>query len=548
MSQRPRLAAAAVAFFAAFFAGAAPVGAAEAQAPNLFQPDTVAVIDLQLPQASIETLEAEPEDHYVAATFSLAESDGTPGGVSAFTQPRPVGVRLKGNLLGSYRPIKDGKSAFKIKFKEFGGEKFEGLKKLTLNNMVEDRSMLHETLTYEVFRSLGLPAPRTGYAFLTVNGDVFGVYLNVETYDDVSLPSWFASTGHLYEADAAGTDVTAGSAGAFEVDEGDDEDRADLEALIAAAEDGPGDWSDGMGGAADLDQMARMWAVERYAGHWDGYAGRDATLLRPNNYYLHSDEAGLFSMLPWGTDLTWGVHLGFDEQAGGRLFNDCLADGSCAASYVEGLREVKGAVADLDLGAQIDCLAEMLAPWQALEGEERREYSASQIAGGVSQTAEFAELRPSELTSWLKARTGDGSAADVDAERAPCASPEPGEPAAGTPASGVTGPARAPASLRFGRPRMHGAFVETPVFLPEAGLALQRVSVLSGPRRRPACLARRPDARAGRMNLRCKLPRDLRAARSSRPLRLEVKLAFAPGAGGARTTRFRQLALPRLPR
>ena len=40
---------------------------------------------------------------------------------------------------------------------EFDGAKFLGLKKLTLNNMVQDPSMLRETLTYELFRAAGRP-------------------------------------------------------------------------------------------------------------------------------------------------------------------------------------------------------------------------------------------------------------------------------------------------------------------------------------------------------------------------------------------------------
>ncbi len=54
---------------------------------------------------------------------------------------------------------------------------------------------------------------------------------------------------------------------AFEVDEGKGSKREDLEALIVAANDEAGDWSDGMGAVADLDEMTRMWAVERYIGH-----------------------------------------------------------------------------------------------------------------------------------------------------------------------------------------------------------------------------------------------------------------------------------------
>ena len=114
--------------------------------------------------------------------------------------PLAIGARLKGSA--SFRPL-SGKAAFKLKFAHsVKGQRFLGLKTLTLNNMVQDPSMVHEVLAYEAFRAVGIPAPRTGYAYLRVNGADYGVYLNVETPDNVFLPRWFASTGHLYEGEA----------------------------------------------------------------------------------------------------------------------------------------------------------------------------------------------------------------------------------------------------------------------------------------------------------------------------------------------------------
>ena len=88
-----------------------------------------------------------------------------------------------------------------------------------------------------------------------------------------------------------------------------------------------------------------MWAVERYVGHWDGYAGTAAP-FRPNNYYLHSLDDGVFAMLPWGTDQTSERvrEVEFDEPAGGLLFNSCLDDISCEALYEEGLLGVANEV------------------------------------------------------------------------------------------------------------------------------------------------------------------------------------------------------------
>jgi hypothetical protein len=79
-------------------------------------------------------------------------------------------------------------------------------------------------------RAAGVPAPRTGLAYVTVNGKGYGLYLDLEPYDDVSLARLFPTTQHLYEADAYGVDVRPGEAGTYEIDEGDEDDRADLEA------------------------------------------------------------------------------------------------------------------------------------------------------------------------------------------------------------------------------------------------------------------------------------------------------------------------------
>jgi spore coat protein CotH len=278
----------------------------------LFDPGAVHGIDLTLPQSTIEALNGSPipTEAYFDASFSLIRTDGQTYG------PLAVGVRLKGGPFG-FRSLA-GKAAFKLKFNHaVAGQRFQGLKRLTLNSMVQDDSMIHETLAYAAFRAAGVPAPRTGYAYVRVNGAGYGVYLDVETLDDVALQHLFPTTQHLYEGEYT-DDVVPGGAAAFEVDEGSDTDRSDLDALIDAVNaDGP--LSENIGPLADLTEMTRQWAVERYIGHWDSYSGWDDSAFgpySPNNYFLHSDASGRFSMLPWGADQTWSPFLlpfGFDD-------------------------------------------------------------------------------------------------------------------------------------------------------------------------------------------------------------------------------------------
>jgi CotH kinase protein len=110
--------------------------------------------------------------------------------------------------------------------------------------------MIHETLGNEILRAADIPAPRTGLAYVRVNGKRYGLYLELETYDDISMKRLFDSTQHLYEADDYDVDVVPGGASAYEVEEGDEDDLSDLEALIDATDATGGDWSDDMAATA----------------------------------------------------------------------------------------------------------------------------------------------------------------------------------------------------------------------------------------------------------------------------------------------------------
>lgn len=364
----------------------------------LFDPGAVQVIDLTLPQSTIDALNASstPTAEYHDATFSLTRADGQTYG------PLAVGVRLKGGTFG-FRSLA-GKAAFKVKFNHsVAGQRFQGLKKLTLNSMVQDDSMVHETLAYAAFRAVGVPAPRTGYAYVRVNGEDYGVYLDVETLDDVALQSRFATTQHLYEGEYT-NDVVPGGSGAFEVDEGSDTDRSDLDALIAAV-NWPGPWSEQVAPLADLTEMTRQWAVERYIGHWDSYSGWDDSafggLYSPNNYYLHSDASGRFSMLPWGADQTWSTFLfpiGFDNGHA-IMFTRCLADAACAALYRGAVDAAASTIGTLDLDSLADATADVLRPWQ--ERDPRREATLAEIDAGVAGVHEFLRVRAAEAAAWL---------------------------------------------------------------------------------------------------------------------------------------------------
>lgn len=527
-------------------AWAAPVQGA-LTADSLYEPTTVVAIDLQLPPASVEALEAEP-DEYVEGTFAVAESGGTPDTIGEPSAPITVGVRLKGS--GSFKGL-DGKAAFKVKFNEFvGGQKFLGLKSLTLNNMVQDPSMIREALAYEAFRGAGIVAPRAGYAYVRLNGIDYGLHLNLETMDDVALKRAygdFDDPQHLYEAPPYG-DLAPGSAGTYEVDEGEEDDLSDLEALIAAANAATPGLSERMASVADLAQMRTMWAVERYLGHWDGYTGE-----LPNNHYFFSDPTGVFQVLPWGTDQTLQQWWYPFEGDGGTLFDQCLAEEECMTEYAAALAAVGESIDALDLASLATQLAALLTPWQAAEiaDSERAPFTAAQIEQAVGVVIDFLERRPALLATWLAdggepeepkdpgddpegpGGPGEDPQRPDDKPKEPDARAPTGEPRDATPSSIP----RLPRPLEVDRSRLAKGLLTLRVAVPGPGTLSHEteIATITGPI--PACSETRRATIAGPLLVNCRLSPEVRRRLTARWLRLRMELQFESSTGESVTLR-----------
>jgi hypothetical protein len=111
---------------------------------------------------------------------------------------RNVGIRSRGRTSRS-----DHKPGLQIDFNRYvGGQEFLGLKSLVLDNLWQDASMIRERLAMQVFRRMGLPAPRVSHARVFVKGDreYAGVYGVVEVIDKKFLARNFGEDGgYLYE-------------------------------------------------------------------------------------------------------------------------------------------------------------------------------------------------------------------------------------------------------------------------------------------------------------------------------------------------------------
>lgn len=89
------------------------------------------------------------------------------------------GVRIKGESSYDFYPGR--KKSLKINFgKYIKKQKLNGLKTINLNNAFKDPTFMREKLYLDFMRSEGLPVPRSTYANVYVNDELFGLYVLVE--------------------------------------------------------------------------------------------------------------------------------------------------------------------------------------------------------------------------------------------------------------------------------------------------------------------------------------------------------------------------------
>lgn len=515
-------------------------------AAAVYDPSKMHVIKLTLPPSSQQALENwETWQEYQPGKFSWAvSSNGVPPSAGAFTTPEDVEIRLKGNY--SFRNL-TAKSAFKVKFPK--AKPFKGLRVLTLNNMVNDPSMIRETLAYTAYRAAGVPASRTGYAYVYVNGVDYGIHLNIETMDKIALEKLLGpfddEVQHLYEGED-GADVHPSVKAKFEVDEGDEADLSDLDALIAAVNSsGQQPWAQRVAGVADLEEMTRMWATEKYVGQWDGYAGQEESWT-PNNYYLYSDPNGVFQMLPWGNDESMQAHnpLTFDGAAG-LMFDLCLADAPCKALYRQSVATVRDAIVSADLDPlAVDSVA-MLAPWQAKEANEstREEWDLEQIEDSVAEVRSLFAARPAEVAAWLGDEEEGGGEEEGGNEEGVGKVPQgQSSPTPAQPGGSVTAPIKG--SLRVGKVRMARGVLNTRADLWSSGTVVQQAKVSTGKGARVICSDRARVERPEVVALRCRLPASVLERLRLGTLRITLATRFAP-TGGRLENVSRWLVLPR---
>lgn len=138
-----------------------------------------------------------------------------------------IGIRAKGNTsLSNVSQMNSDRYSLKIEFDHYNSaENYYGLDKLCLNNIIQDNTYMKDYLSYQLMREAGVPSPLCSYAYVTINGEDWGLYLAVEDVEDAFLERYYgADHGELYKPDSTSMGGGRGNGKDFNMDDFDPEE------------------------------------------------------------------------------------------------------------------------------------------------------------------------------------------------------------------------------------------------------------------------------------------------------------------------------------
>ncbi len=223
-----------------------------------------------------------------------------------------IGFRFRGNT--SRDKIK---KSFKVSFNTYvPGRKYYGLEKMNLNAETNDPAMMRSRLCWDLYRNLGVPAPRSNHVEVYINGEYYGLYLNTEHIDEEFCENRFGSQGgNLYKCSyPANLDYLGPDPDAYKVAPWDSrtyelktntelDDYSDIAEFISFLNlSGSSDFTCQFYEYFNVYAYLKVAAIDVLTGNWDGY------IYNQNNYYLyHNPTTSQFEYIPYDTDNTWGI-------------------------------------------------------------------------------------------------------------------------------------------------------------------------------------------------------------------------------------------------
>ena len=282
--------------------GLTPAYMAPGYETRLFDPSRVHTVDLVLEDWE-GFLDTAAEEEYQSCTIVI---DG-----ERFSN---VGLRVKGN--NSRRLTEEyglDRYSLKVEFDHYTYGSYYGLDKFSLDSSFQDNSYMKTWITYDMMEYMGVPAPLCSYAWVTVNGQPWGLFLAVEEPEEAFVKrNYGRDHGQLYKPDYRSlNDENADVHLRYTDDDFDsydnifrhakfdptDEDKKRLIAALKILSEG-----ENLEEAVNVDQVLRYFTVQVFVVNLDSYLGKTG-----HNYFLY-EEDGILSILPWDYNLAFATY------------------------------------------------------------------------------------------------------------------------------------------------------------------------------------------------------------------------------------------------
>lgn len=223
-----------------------------------------------------------------------------------------VGFRLRGNTSRVSQ-----KKSFKISFNTFQpGRKFYGLEKLNLNGEHNDPSIIRSKVCWDLYRNFGVPGARANHVEVYINGNFYGLYIQVEHIDEEFMESRFENKdGNLFKCLwPSDLDDRGSNPNDYKHMQGDRrvydlstntlaDDYTDLAEFITKLNHLPNnDFACEMESYYNVLDYLRVIALDVFTGNWDG------PIYNKNNFYLyHNTLSDRMEYIPYDLDNTLGI-------------------------------------------------------------------------------------------------------------------------------------------------------------------------------------------------------------------------------------------------
>lgn len=193
------------------------------------------------------------------------------------------------------------------------------IERLTLNNSVQDVSLVRQCLSYKLFRMMGMVAPRCQLASVCVNGERMGPYVNVEPikkdfieknigHSNIALYEGASLVNNSFEEKS---DFWEDGLKFYEPKKGERvwEESFKIKNFLDIVDNNKSEISGKevllFKEVLDIENFYNFYSGELITTHWDGY-----TEGQNNHYFYYDYISKKIVLIPWGVDETFKKPFG----------------------------------------------------------------------------------------------------------------------------------------------------------------------------------------------------------------------------------------------